>query len=238
MSIKSSITLHLSSILVCISTYKYNTTHFVLQPTFLIPLCRISLFWTCRFENLEPAERHICPLGFSCDSSDPSERLAASSCSSSPSWSSGVITLFWSPFTFSLVMNSLLASAPSFLGHSRFDNRRCSKRSMRQKTNKGTITTKFNSCDIYLTQLVLQRFFHVSPVLLLGKTMQTTTKFVSLTNKVLCYIINSVLHLQERWASSGGSAGRSSVVRVDWHSSTSLVPPGIKKSNKTFSRFS
>lgn len=67
--------------------------------------------------------------------------------------------------------------------------------------------------------------------------MQTTKRFVSLTYKVLFYINKSVQHLQERWASSGGSAGRSSVVRVDWHSSTSLVPPGIRKANKNVLMF-
>lgn len=67
--------------------------------------------------------------------------------------------------------------------------------------------------------------------------MQTTKRFVSLTYKVLYYINKSVQHLQGRWASSGGSAGRSSVVRVDWHSSTSLVPPGIRKANKNVLMF-
>lgn len=115
----------LLSILVCISTYKYNTFH--AQISFII----------------SALVGHICPLGFPCDSSDPSDRLAASICSTSLSLSSGV-WLFWSALILNLEMNSVLASAPSFLGHVRFDNRRCSKRS-----TKKTLTTKCYLCDVH-----------------------------------------------------------------------------------------
>lgn len=74
---------------------------------------------------------HICPLGFPCDSSNPSDRFAASNCSSSISLSSG-FWLFWSTRFLYLEMNSLLASATSFLGHICFDNWRCCKRSTKR----------------------------------------------------------------------------------------------------------
>lgn len=90
--------------------------------------------WTLELKNRSPRD-HIRPLAFLCVSSDPSDRLVASSCSSSLSYSSGICR-FWSGLILYLEMNSLLARAPSFLGHKYFDDKRCSKRSKTINKNK------------------------------------------------------------------------------------------------------
>lgn len=69
---------------------------------------------------------------FHWDSSSPSDTWPVSCCCSS-FWCSSVISLFWLAKFLNLVMNSLLARAPSFLGQNSFATWRFCIRSMKKK---------------------------------------------------------------------------------------------------------